>query len=177
MLRRSDAALTRRVQAQDAAWTGKERRRRRVFSQALWTPVDVIATSRDTLKRERETPQYQSRLAAGRARSGRHQATYESSFTDVVFAALAFAPRHQASARRWADAIASNATRVGSGTVARTKRIPIERRAEAATIAWLRHQTTSYDDMKTPRVKGMRREARRLLAERSRRVLGAVSGG
>lgn len=51
----------------------------------------------------------------------------------------------------------AHATPVGSGTVARTSRIPIERRAEAAVIAWLRHQTTAYDDMKIPRVKGRRR--------------------
>ncbi len=70
-----------------------------------------------------------------------------------------------------AKAIADHAVPVGSGTVARTKRIPIERRAEAATIAWLRHATTGYDNMQIPRVKGMRREVRRLLAERSRELL------
>ncbi|MCH9686747.1 MAG: DUF2293 domain-containing protein, partial [Deltaproteobacteria bacterium] len=48
---------------------------------------------------------------------------------------------------------------------------PVERRAEAATIAWLRHQSTAYDSMSIPRVKGMRREVRRLLAARSRAVL------
>jgi hypothetical protein len=70
-----------------------------------------------------------------------------------------------------AAAIAQHATPVGSGTVARTERIPIERRAEAAVIAWLRHQTTAYDELKIPRVKGKRREVRRMLAEQSRRLL------
>lgn len=51
---------------------------------------------------------------------------------------------------------------------ARTNRIPIERRAEAAVIAWLRHQTTAYDSMKVQRVKKKRREVRRMLAEQSR---------
>jgi hypothetical protein len=60
---------------------------------------------------------------------------------------------------------------VGSGTVARTERIPIERRAEAAVIAWMRHQTTAYDNLKIARVKGARREVRRELAEVSRAVL------
>ena len=32
--------------------------------------------------------------------------------------------------------------------------IPIEQRAEAAVIAWLRHQTTAYDHMTIERVKG-----------------------
>jgi hypothetical protein len=55
--------------------------------------------------------------------------------------------------------------------VARTERIPIERRAEAAVIAWMRHQTTAYDRLAIPRVKGARREVRRELAEVSRAVL------
>jgi len=46
---------------------------------------------------------------------------------------------------RLARAVADHATPVGSGTVARTKRIPVEERAEAAVIAWMRHQTTGYD--------------------------------
>jgi len=55
--------------------------------------------------------------------------------------------------------------------VARTERIPIERRAEAAAIAWFRHATTEYDHMKIPREKGARREVRRMLAERTRTLL------
>ena len=70
-----------------------------------------------------------------------------------------------------ADAIARHATPVGSGTVARTQRIPIEQRAASATIAWLRHQTTAYDGMHIARVKGRRREVRRELAQQSRAML------
>ena len=67
--------------------------------------------------------------------------------------------------------VTAHATPVGSGTVARTKRIPIERRAESAVIAWMRHQTTAYDSMKIARIKGERREVRRELATISRAVL------
>jgi hypothetical protein len=76
-----------------------------------------------------------------------------------------------------ARAVATHAVPVGSGTVARTRRIPIEQRAEAAAIAWMRHQTTAYDDMAIPRVKGMRREMRRMLAQRSRELLRAYREG
>ena len=69
-----------------------------------------------------------------------------------------------------------HATPVGSGTVARTKRIPVERRAEAAVIAWMRHQTTAYDSMHIPRIKGERRQVRRELAEISRAVLDLHRG-
>ena len=80
-------------------------------------------------------------------------------------------------AEQLADAVTQHATPVGSGTVARTQRIPIEKRAESAVIAWLRHQTTAYEDMKIPRVKGKRREVRRMLAERSRRLLERYRAG
>ena len=66
---------------------------------------------------------------------------------------------------------------MGSGTVARTRRIPIERRAEAAVVAWLRHQTTAYDHMTIPRIKGKRREVRRVFAEQSKRLLAAYRAG
>jgi len=72
---------------------------------------------------------------------------------------------------RLARAVADHATPVGSGTVARTKRIPVEERAEAAVIAWMRHQTTGYEGMVIPRVKGKRREVRRMLARRSQELL------
>jgi hypothetical protein len=67
--------------------------------------------------------------------------------------------------------VAEHATPVGSGTVARTERIPVDERAEAAVIAWMRHKTTAYDSMVIPRVKGKRREVRRMLAARSKGLL------
>ena len=68
-------------------------------------------------------------------------------------------------------------TPVGSGTVARTVHIAIHERAEAAVIAWMRHKTTAYDEMKIPRIKGKRRETRRVLAEKSRLLLEAYRAG
>jgi uncharacterized protein DUF2293 len=41
----------------------------------------------------------------------------------------------------------------------------------------MRHQTTAYDGMTIPRVKGMRREVRRMLAQRSRELLAAYRQG
>ncbi len=61
--------------------------------------------------------------------------------------------------------------------MARTRRIPLEGRAEAAVIAWLRHQTTGYDGMAVPRVKGKRREIRRMLARRSLELLARYRRG
>jgi hypothetical protein len=51
------------------------------------------------------------------------------------------------------------------------------RRAEAAVIAWMRHQTTGYDGMVIPRVKGKRREVRRMLARHSQDLFGRYPWG
>ena len=90
---------------------------------------------------------------------------------------LAFHPNHADLADRLARAVTDHATPVGSGTVARTKRIPVEQRAEAAVIAWLRHQTTGYGGLVIPRIKGKRREVRRMLAARSKELLARYRRG
>ncbi len=101
------------------------------------------------------------------------QGAYVLEFAREVRAFLRFAPAYEALGRALADAVTAHATPVGSGTVARTKRIGVDERAEAAVIAWLRHQTTTYDTMAIARVKGERRAVRRELAEISRRLLDA----
>jgi hypothetical protein len=53
----------------------------------------------------------------------------------------------------------------------------VEQRAEAAVIAWMRHQTTAYDSMTIGRVKGKRREVRRMLAQRSKELLARYRRG
>lgn len=166
-----DAALTRRVKAAGAHWVVKEKKGRRMFSRGVWAPAERIETLRAVLETERADPAYQRKLDAGRKRRAREQEVYAEDFESAVLTYLAFSPKHTHLAKAMANAIAAHAVPVGSGTVARTKRIPIERRAEAATIAWMRHQTTAYDTMKIPRVKGMRREVRRMLAKRSKELL------
>ncbi|MCA9654707.1 MAG: DUF2293 domain-containing protein [Myxococcales bacterium] len=172
-----DAALTRRVKQAGPSWTIKEKRGRKVFSRGVWAPAAHIERIRAELELERNDPKHAQRLEADRARRARKQEAYAEEFEAAVLAFLAFAPRHAALARRVAAAIAAHAVPVGSGTVARTQRIPVERRAESATIAWLRHNSTAYDTMKIPRVKGMRREVRRLLAARSRELLARYRRG
>ena len=166
-----DPALTGRVKKAGASWTVQEKRGRKLFSRGVWAPGQVIEQIRSDLLRERADPAYARKLETGRKRRAEDQVRYEEDFTQAVRQFLAFAPRHAPLAERLASAISAHAVPVGSGTVARTQRIPIERRAEAATIAWLRHATTAYDNMAIPRVKGMRREVRRMLAERSRQLL------
>lgn len=166
-----DATLTRRVKAAGPTWTVQVQKGRKTFSRGVWAPADRIAAIRADLEAERSTDAYSKRRAAETARRDRKQAEYVEDFRGAVLAFLDFAPGYAGLAEQLADAVTQHATPVGSGTVARTRRIPIEKRAESAVIAWLRHETTAYDNMKIPRVKGKRREVRRMLAEHSRRLL------
>lgn len=172
-----DAALTRRVKAAGATWTVQEKKGRRTFSRGIWAPRERIASIQAELQAERSTEAYAKRRQADARRRAKMQAEYVEDFRGAILEFLHFDQRYDDVAARLADAVANHATPVGSGTVARTQRIPIEKRAEAAVIAWLRHQTTGYDQMKIARVKGRRRETRRLLAEQSRHLLSAYRTG
>jgi hypothetical protein len=172
-----DAGLTRRVKAATATWTVQEKVGRKMFSRGVWADAAVIAAERAKIESERATPEYAKKMAAAKVRRDREQETYVQDFEGAVRRFLAFAPRYVVLADKLATAITAHATPVGSGTVARTERIPIQERAEAAVIAWMRHQTTGYDQMSIARVKGRRREVRRMLAERSRELLRAYREG
>ena len=172
-----DAALSRRIKQDGPTWTVIEKVGNKRFSRGIWAPTARIEALRAEREIERQDPAYQKKLAAGRARRAEEQAEYVEDFLAEVRRYLAFHPRYEAEERVMAEAIAAHATPVGSGTVARTERIPIEERAEAATIAWMRHQTTGYDHMTIARVKGERREVRRELARQSVRLLERYRSG
>ncbi len=173
LLKPGDAALTRRVKAAGPTWTVKAKRGKRVISLGVWAPAATIEALRLERDAEKSDPDYQARLDKSRQRAAKAQAAYVEAFGRQVRAFLAFDPAHEALEAALADAVTAHATPVGSGTVARTKRIAVERRAEAAVIAWMRHQTTAYDDLSIPRKKGARRQVRAMLAERSRRLLAS----
>jgi hypothetical protein len=172
-----DPGLTRRVKAAGPTWTVQEKRGRKLFSRGVWAPAARVEAIRAELELERSTESYVKRRQADVARRDRKQTKYVEDFQAAVLTFLAFAPAHQDLAGRLAVAVTAHATPVGSGTVARTQRIPIERRAESAVIAWLRHQTTAYDHMQIARVRGRRREVRRTLAAESNRLLNQYRTG
>lgn len=172
-----DAALTRRVKAAGDHWVVAEKKGRKIFSRGIWTSAATIERIRAELEVERSTDAYAKKKMADAKRRDKAQTEYVEDFTGAVVTFLAFHPEHADLAQQLARAVAAHATPVGSGTVARTKRISIEQRAEAAVIAWMRHQTTAYDSMSIPRVKGKRREVRRLLAQRSKELLARYRRG
>jgi hypothetical protein len=80
---------------------------------------------------ERGTEAYAKKRASATARRDREQAAYVVSFEEQVLEFLRFVPRFGEMARALARQVTSQATPVGSGTVARTERIPLERRAQS----------------------------------------------
>jgi hypothetical protein len=147
------------------------------FSRDVWAPAATIERIRADLDAERSTESFAKKKEADSRRREKAQAEYIEDFLGAVVTFLAFHPNHADLAQQLARAVTDHATPVGSGTVARTKRIPVEQRAEAAVIAWMRHETTGYDGMVIPRLKGKRRDVRRLLARRSQELLGRYRRG
>jgi len=166
-----DAGLTRRVKAAGDFWVVQEKVGRRTFSRGVWAAAETIERIRTELEAERSTEGYARKKEAASRRREAAQERYVEDFHGAVMAFLGFHADHAELADRLARAVADHATPVGSGTVARTQRIPVEQRAEAAVIAWMRHRTTGYDGMTIPRGKGKRREVRRMLARRSQELL------
>ena len=173
LLMPGDAALTRRVKAAGEHWAVAEKRGRKTFSQGVWASAAVIEKIRAGLEVERSTESHAKKQEANVRRREKIQSEYVEDFQSAVLKYLAFHPDHADLAQQLSKAVTEHATPVGSGTVARTTRIPVEQRAEAAVIAWMRHQTTGYDSMLIPRVKGKRREIRRMLAQRSKELLAS----
>ncbi|MDB4638176.1 MAG: DUF2293 domain-containing protein [Planctomycetaceae bacterium] len=172
-----DATLTRRVKAGGPTWTVQEKKGRKIFSKGVWADADRIKTIREDLDAERSTDTYKKKRATDLARKEKKHNQYVAEFREAVFSFLNFAVVYESQAKQLADAVTTHATPVGSGTVARTERIPLEQRAESAVIAWLRHATTAYDEMKIARIKGKRREVRRQLAQQSRAILDSYRRG
>ncbi len=176
-LKPGDAAVTRALKALGPCWTVQQKKGRKTFSHGVWAPAERIEQARKTVAEKRDDPAYAKRRAGDLRRRETKQAAYEISFHQAVLNWLNFHSAHQQAAEQMAEAITKHAVPVGSGTVARTERIPIEKRASAAVIAWMRHQTTAYDTLRIERIKGRRREVRRELASQSAKLLSAYRRG
>ena len=172
-----DAALTRRVKQAGPHWQVQVKQGKRTFSKGIWAPESTLQEAAAYIRQLRVDPAHQRRLDQGRLRREKKQTAYAVEFYNTVLAELDFHPKFSALARRLATAVTAHAVPVGSNTVARTERIPVEDRARAAITAWMRHQTTGYDTMAVPRIKGRRREIRQQLARDSKCILDRYRAG
>lgn len=172
LIKSGDAGLTRRLKSCGAPyWVLVHKRRNRIEKCGLFMDRETAEAVKAELDAERATPEYQKQLDSSRRSREKKQKIYEADFFAAVMQFLNFAPCYCDLAEKMAERICAHAVPVGSGTVARTATIPIEQRAEAAVIAWMRHQTTAYDSMYIAKIKGERRMVRRQLAAASRELL------
>lgn len=166
-----DGALTKMVKAKGPTWLIQVKVGRRIMSRGIWASKNNIALATAELAAKRTAPGYDLRRERQQAAKEKKHQAYVLAFHQEVLRFLDFHPRFAIAAEKLAAKVTALATPVGSGTVARTERIPLPDRARAAVIAWLRHQVTDYDRMTIARVKGRRREVRRELAEKSVELL------
>ncbi|MCA9564406.1 MAG: DUF2293 domain-containing protein [Myxococcales bacterium] len=172
-----DAMLTRRVKSLGPHWVVQVKKGRRLMSAGVLAPARRIERIRGEVAAAKSTPEYKRKQVAAKKARDREQSAYVLEFKGEVLEFLAFHECHSELAGRIADAVTTHAAGVGSGTVARTKRISVSERAEAAVIAWMRHQTTSYDHMHIARERGARRKVRRQLAAKARALLDRYRKG
>ena len=172
-----DAAITRTLKNLGPSWTALRKKGNKTFSDGVWAPIANIEQAKAMVAAKRADPAHGRKRATDLKYRREKQRRYEASFRQGLVQWLDFHPRYHSLAEQLAEVIALHATPVGSGTVARTERIPLADRAAAAAIAWLRHQTTPYDSLKIERIKGRRREVRRQLARESVTLLNAYRKG
>ena len=172
-----DAGVTRKVSSAGVFWRVQVKMGRRIISKGLWAPKNTIELAVLQMQSTRQTELYQKKVEAAKRRREKIQTEYVDDFCNQVERFLNFHPIYKDMGAKMAKLISLHATPVGSGTVARTATISIEERASRAVIAWMRHQTTAYDQMPIARIKGERRRVRRMLAQRSVELLESYRKG
>ncbi len=166
-----DAGVTRKVTAKGEYWRVEFKKGRRTMSKGVWAPTQIIDAAQKEMTATRSTDAYQKKKEYSAKYREKQQQEYEVEFCNEVETFLNFHPNYEFVAKAMAILVTQHAVPVGSGTVARTAMIPVQERAARAVIAWMRHQTTAYDHMKIARIKGERREVRKMLAQESTRIL------
>lgn len=172
-----DAGITRKVTSKKKFWRVQVKKGRRTISKGIWAPSETIAWAKQEVEKTRSTEQYAKKQEQAKKYRQKKQDAYEVEFCNAVKSYLRFHSKHEKWQNLMAYAITKHAVPVGSGTVARTSMIPIEQRAAKAVIAWMRHQTTAYDNLQISKVNGKRREIRKMLAEQSSQLLGKYRRG
>lgn len=134
----------------------KSKKGRRIISLGIWASEAAINRAKYEVNAVRLTETYQKKRASDAVRREKKQELYSEEFIMAIRSFPGFGLRYADLEQKLAKAVADHAVPVGSGTVARTKMIPIEKRAQLAVIAWMRHLTTVYDNLKIARIKGKR---------------------
>lgn len=172
-----DAGITRKVTSKGEYWRVQYKKGRRTISKGIWAPRATIQQAQEAVVEVRATDEYKKKQVYALKRREKKQEEYDAAFCKAVENYLDFHEHYKNIEYKLAKAVTIHAIPVGSGTVARTQMIPIEERAARAVIAWMRHKTTAYDNLKIANRKGERRAVRRELAQQSVNILSAYRKG
>jgi len=172
-----DTGITRKVTSKGEFWRVEVKKGRRIISLGIWAPKTTIDQAKEEVEKIRLTEDYKKKRITDVKRRESKQIAYDAEFCKAVETYLGFDAIYKAIEKKLARAVTVHAIPVGSGTVARTQMISIEERARHAVIAWMRHQTTAYENVKIARIKGERRAVRRELAEQSVALLSNYRQG
>lgn len=172
-----DAGITRKVTLKGVYWRVEVKKGRRTISLGIWAPETTITEAKQEVKEIRVTDEYKKKQTYAVERREKKQVQYDAEFCRAVEDFLDFHSSYTELAKKLAKAVTVHFIPVGSGTVARTQMIPLEERAALAVVAWMRHQTTAYDNLKIARIKGERRAVRRSLAQQSVSLLARYRDG
>ena len=141
-------------------WTVKAKKGRRTFSKGVWACRERVEEVKRQLDAERSTDAYAKRKIRDQVRREEKQAVYVDDFRSAVLAFLDFHPRFEKEAEKIATLVTRHSTPVGSGTVARLT--DPHRKTGGVCSDCVAPTSTTCDHMKIPRVKGKRREVRRM---------------
>ena len=172
-----DAGITRKITAKGTFWRVQIKKGRRLISKGIWAPSQIIEQAQKEVEETRATDAYKKKRISDLKRRKRYEEDYSMEFRQAILQYLNFHTKHKAFETTLAEAVNTHAIPVGSGTVARTAMIPINERASKAVIAWMRHQTTAYEQTKVAHIKGERRAVRREFAQQSVRLLNKYRSG
>jgi hypothetical protein len=166
-----DAGVTRKITSAGNYWRVQAKKGRRTYSKGIWAPFAAIEQAKNNMEVLRCSETYKKTIENAARRRESKQIEYENEFCKAVEEFLNFHTLHKNAEKIVAKAVTLHAIPIGSGTVARTVMIPLEERASRAVIAWMRHNTTAYDQLQIKRIKGERRKTRRALASQSIEIL------
>ena len=172
-----DASVTRKVKSLGPTWTVQEKKGRKAFSHGVWAPKEQIEEAIALVEAQRADPKHQKKLAQVKVRREEKETVFGEDFQQAIIQFLNFDQKYHFLVEQLSTLVKEHAVPVGSGTVARSSSVTLEDKAALAVMAWMRHQTSAYDSTSVARVKGARRELRRLIARQSERILAKYRNG
>ena len=172
-----DASVTRKVKSLGPTWTVQEKKGRKAFSHGVWAAKEQIEKAITLVESQRADPKHQKKLAQVKVRREEKETVFGEDFQQAIIQFLNFDQKYHLLVEQLSTMVKEHAVPVGSGTVARSASVTLEDKAALAVMAWMRHQTSAYDSTSVARVKGARRELRRLIARQSERILAKYRSG